>query len=246
MSIEFNGVSLGAPEILDALGIHRRSGKIQIVCESDAYGLHVFRGRVIYATSSHRSLRLGHLLLQRGSVQPNYLHDVLRGRRTVARDQALGSVLVREGAITVADLAAGIEEQAIQVLSRVLALERATFMHHGDEPIPLGIEIVPLETDQLLREAGRRHVEIVSAHVMERLLPASDVQLRINVQLALVSHMLTDAELLVALNVDRGSSCLDRLGSTLPLDQMTLKRTVISLLERGYIIAGEPPLRFDL
>ena len=171
---------------------------------------------------------------------------MLRGRRTVARDQALGSVLVREGAITVADLAAGIEEQAIQVLSRVLALERATFMHHGDEPIPLGIEIVPLETDQLLREAGRRHVETVSAHVMERLLPASDVQLRINVQLALVSHMLTDAELLVALNVDRGSSCLDRLGSTLPLDQMTLKRTVISLLERGYIIAGEPPLRFDL
>ena len=47
MSIEFNGVSLGAPEILDALGIHRRSGKIQIVCESDAYGLNVFRGRVI-------------------------------------------------------------------------------------------------------------------------------------------------------------------------------------------------------
>lgn len=246
MTSEFSGAQLSATEILDALGIHRRSGKIQIVCDSDAYGLHVFHGRVIYATSSHRSLRLGHLLLQRGSVQPNYLHDVLRGRRSVARDQALGSVLVREGAISVDDLAAGVEEQAIQVLSRVVALEHATFMHHGDEPIPMGIEIVPLDTEHLVHEAGRRHLELVAAHVIQRMLPAPDVPLLLNVRLALVSYMMTDAELLVALNVDRGSSSLSRLTSMLPLEPMLLKRTVISLLERGYLIAGEPPLRFDL
>jgi hypothetical protein len=246
MSNDFNGMSMSAFEILDVLGMHRRSGKIQIVCDSDAYGLHLFRGRVIFATSSLRSLRLGHLLLQSGSVQPTYLHDVLRGRRTVARDQALGSVLVRDGAITIADLAAGVEEQAVQVLTRVNALSGATFMHHGDEPIPLGIEIVPLETERLLQEAGRRHVESISAQVMQRLLPPREAPLTLNVHLALVSYMLTDAELLVALNVDRGSSSLGRLLSTLPLDQLTLHRTVISLLERGYLKAGETPLRFDL
>lgn len=245
MSQWHRGEPLGAPEILDALGVHRRSGKIQIVADGDAYGFHIYRGQLIFGTSSQRTLRLGHLLLQRGAVQPMYLHEVLCGRRTVARDQALGSVLIRDGAITLEDLAAGIEEQAIEILSRVLALDGATFMYHGDEPIPPGIEIVPIVMEHVLTEAGKRHVQRASTFAMQRLLPPPDAQLRLAVQLALVSHKLTDAELLVALNVDRGTSTLDRLGTMLPLDQMTLRRTLISLIERGYLVTGEPPLRFE-
>lgn len=237
---------LGAPEIMDVLGVRRRSGKIQIVSEGDAYGFHIFRGQMIYGTSSHRTLRLGHMLLQRGSVQPLYLHDILRGRKTVARDQALGTVLVRDGAVSLEDLAAGVEEQAIEIFSRVIALEGATYMYHEDEPVPSGLEIVPLDSDHIFAEATKRHVQRASMIVMQRLLPSASAELRLSVQLAVVSYKLTDAELLVALNVDRGSTTMERLGSTISLDQMTLNRTVISLIERGYIVAGEPPFRFDL
>jgi|GEM_PF-1830132 len=237
--------SLDASEIFSILGFHRRSGRIQVVYDGDAYGFQVLKGQLIFATSSHRTLRLGHLLLQRGAVQPTYLHDVLRGTRTVARDSALGGVLYRDGAIGLDDLAAGIEEQAVEILSRVFALDDATYMYHGEEPVPPGIEIVPLDTDQLMNLAASRHCERVSAHVMQRLLPPRDCTIRLSAQLGVISHLLSDAELLVALSIDRGQSNIDRLEAALPLDQLTIHRTVISLQERGYIVTGEPPLRFD-
>src|SRR5215208_6232242 len=91
---------LDAVDILDVLGFHRRSGTFQVINADDAYGFHI----------------------QAGALEPIYLHDVLRGRRTIARDRALGGVLIRDGALSIEDLAAGIEEQAIEVLSRVIAL----------------------------------------------------------------------------------------------------------------------------
>jgi hypothetical protein len=245
MLFEWSGAPLGAVEILDVLGIHRRTGSFQVVCDGDAYGLHVQNGELIFATSSHRTLRLGHLLLQRGALQPIYLHDVLRGRRTIARDQALGSVLVRDGALTLKDLAAGIEEQAVEVLSRVIGLSHATYLYHGEEPIPSGIEIVPMNTRAVLDEAVDRHMNRASTRVMQRLLPPMDATLHLNVQIALVSYQLTDAELLVALHLDRSTSSLRRMEDALPLDPLTMKRTVISLLERGFVAKGEPELRFD-
>ena len=236
---------LGAVDILDVLGLHRRSGTFQVIKESDAYGFHIQAGNVIYATSSHRTLRLGHLLLQRGAVEPIYLHDILRGRRTIARDKALGGVLLRDGALSLEDLAAGVEEQAIEVLSRVIALQGATYLHHGDDAPPAGIEIVPLDTSRLVAEATDRFLSRTATRVMQRLLPPLDVPLSLTVKLALVSYALSDAELLVALHVDRADMTLKKLGETLPLDPMTLKRTVISLLERGYISRGETGLRFE-
>src|SRR5262245_49899070 len=83
---------------LEALGLRRRTGKIQVVADGDVYGIHVDGGRIILATSSNQSLRLGLLLLRRGLVEPLYLQDVLRGRRTVGERQALGRILISEGA----------------------------------------------------------------------------------------------------------------------------------------------------
>jgi hypothetical protein len=246
MPFDWTGEALGAVEILEVLGIHRRSGMYQVACDGEAYGLHMQDGKVIFATSSHRTLRLGHLLLQRGAVEPIYLHDVLRGRRTIARDQPLGRVLMRDGALTIQALACGIEEQAIEVLTRVIGLNGATYLYHPDEGVPDGIEIVPLNTQHIVEEATGRHLNRASTRVMQRLLPPEDTPLHLTVQLALVSYLLTDAELLVALHVDRATTTLKRLSQTLAIDPLTLKRTVIALLERGYLDRGEPELRFDL
>jgi hypothetical protein len=72
---------------------------------------------------------------------------------------------------------------------------------------------------------------------MQRLLPSPDSYLRLSTQLALISHQLTDQELLVALQVERSLMTLEQIGGALPLEPLTYKRTVISLLERGYLTA---------
>ncbi len=70
---------------------------------------------------------------------------------------------------------------------------------------------------------------------MSRLLPRADVPLKMTVNLVLISHQLTDAELLVALQIDRNRANLDALGATLPLDGLTIKRTLIGLMERDFV-----------
>lgn len=221
--------------LFDLLGMRRISGKIQVTTGQNAYGLYVDRGRLLAATSSQRTLRLGHLLLQRGAVEPVFLHDVLRGRRRVPTNQALGGALVSEGAVTRAALLATVEEQIVEVLSRVICADDATMTVIADEPVPDGIETADFDTDELFEEAHRRHFRRAAIYAMQRLLPASDAPLRMRANLALISQTLTDPELLVALQVDKGLMTLERLGTVLPLEPLDLKRTVISLFEREYI-----------
>lgn len=231
---------LPVPYLLDLLAWQRTTGKVQVVTETDVYGVFIDRGRILAATSTHRTLRLGHLLLQRGVVEPVFLHDVLRGGRTHPTGQALGGILVAEGAVTVEDLALTVEEQVVEIVARLLPLDRSTFLLIADEPLPAGMAIVPLDTTRVLDAAGRRLDERAAAHAMTRLLPRRDVPLAMTVHLALICHQLTDAELLVALQVDRNRANLDVLLSSLPLDSLTVKRTIIGLLERDFVRPDYP------
>jgi hypothetical protein len=224
-------------DVLELLGLWRAHGKIQITSPSESFCLHVDRGRILAASSSLRTLRLGHLLMQRGAVEPVFLHDVLYGHRTLPSGRALGATLVREGAVSLADLAATVEEQIIEVLTRAIAIQDSTVLMIADEPLPAGIDPVEFDTIALLDEANSRHARRAAVRAMQRLLPGHDAQLELTVQLPLVSYKLADPELLVALQVDKGAMTLDRLSSILPLDPFALKRAVINLLERGYLTA---------
>jgi hypothetical protein len=223
--------------LLDMLGLRRASAKIEIRSHADTFGIHVDNGRILLASSSQRTLRLGHLLLQRGAVEPLYLHDVLQGRRSIPQGRALGGVLVAEGAVSQTELHATVREQVIEVLCRVIELDDAAMIVIADEPVPDGIEIVPLDTDDVIEEANRRRSQRAAVRAMQRLLPSPDSYLRLSTQLALISHQLTDQELLVALQVERSLMTLEQIGGALPLEPLTYKRTVISLLERGYLTA---------
>jgi Domain of unknown function (DUF4388) len=223
------------PDLIELLGFRRASGKIQITEASESFGIFVERGRIRAATSSLRTLRLGHLLLQRGAVEPVFLHDVLHGRRSLPGGRALGATLVEEGAVSRADLVATVEEQIIEILSRLLTVRDATVRMMADEPLPEGIEVADFDTDALLEEANSRHARRAAMRAMQRLLPAHNAELALTIQLALFSFQLSDSELLVALQIDKGSMTLERLGSIVPLEPLTLKRAVITLFERGYL-----------
>lgn len=230
---------------LDTLGLRRRTGRIQVVAQGDVYGLHIDAGKVILATSSNQSLRLGLLLLRRGLVEPLYLQDVLRDRRSAALRQALGRTLVSEGVITLSDLATGVKDQCVEIISRIFGFETGTFMFVADDPLPSGIEIISLDTNDLVTQAETRHQERLSMRAMDLLLPPPNVRLKLSVQLALISVHLTDPELLVALAVDRGTATLDGLIVTVPLDRLTVRRTIIGLMERGYLVVASSPFGVD-
>ena len=144
-------------------------------------------------------------------------------------------MLLAEGAVSVEDLAFTVEEQVVEVLTRLLALDRAPLLLIVDEPLPTGMRIVTLDTLRVMDGAVARQSERASSRAMSRLLPRADVPLALTVNLALISHQLTDAELLVALQIDRNRANLDALVATLPLDALTIKRTLIALMERDFV-----------
>lgn len=222
-------------DLADLLGFGRATGKIQITGGSESFSLYVDRGRIRAATSSLRVLRLGHLLLQRGAVEPSFLHEVLHGHRSLPGGRALGATLVDEGAITRTDLVATVREQIVEILSRLMSVQDATILMVADEPLPPGIEVADYETAELVADAEGRHARRTAVRAMQRLLPADQAVISLTVQLALVSYLLSDSELLIALQIAKGQSTLERLGNVLPLDPLTLKRAVISMFERGYL-----------
>jgi hypothetical protein len=223
-------------QALETLGLRWRSGKFLALAGDVSFGLHLDSGRIIFATSTQRSLRLGHLLLRLGAVRPSFLERVLQGDSVLSQSATLGRALVREGAVSRADLASGVEEQAIEVLSRIIDLPDATFLHLTDDPLPAEIVIVPLETDQVLRAATIRSDHRAAVQAMQRLAPASDERLTASDADGLATRSMSESELLVHVSVARGIDRLVDLCSTLPLDPLTIKRAVIGLLERGHLV----------
>ena len=221
-------------QTLDMLGLRWRSGKVLALAGETSFGLHLAAGRIIFATSTQRSLRLGQLLLRLGSIRTGFLDQVLHGGRVQSRTTTLGRVLIREGAISRADLATGVEEQCVEVLSRMIDVPDATFLHVSDDPLPVEIEIVPLETDRMLNAAAIRSDSRAAVRAMQFVLPDSG-ELLVAAD-GIDPQLLTDNEMLVIFGVQRGFNRLDDLCSNLPLDPLTVKRTVVGLLERGRLV----------
>lgn len=224
-------------QALEMLGLHWRSGKFLALAGEVSFGLHLDAGRIIFATSTQRSLRLGHLLLRLGAVRPSFLEHVLEGAQVFNHSATLGRALIHAGAVTRADLASGVEEQCIEVLSRMIDLPGATFVHVGDNPLPREIEIVPLETDRVLRAAATRSDNRAAIRAMQRLLPEPAERLTAaDPDADRAMRSLSEHELLVLVSVRRGIDRLVDLCSNLPLDPLTVKRAVIGLLERGFLL----------
>jgi hypothetical protein len=136
-------------------------------------------------------------------------------------------------------LAECVEEQCIDVLARVIAAEHGTFIYSKGVRLPARTEVVPLNADRVMVEATKRTDELAT---LRSLLPSSRAPLVLGPDLELVAETLTDAEVLVAATLLAGAGSLAELADKVAMDELALWRTVISLRERGLLIAGQPEL----
>ena len=206
------------PAVLDLLGFQRASGKVQISNATESFSPTLIVGESwprarpcgrCGSGISCCSVALSNRLLARCPLRAE----------VDSRWRALGAALVEEGAVTRDDLTATVEEQIVEILARLIALEDATAVMVADAPLPEGIAIAEFDTRSLIAEANQRHAQRAAIRAMQRLLPAPEAELRLSVQLALVSYLLSDSELLVALQLDRGVTTLDRLSGIIPSTQ---------------------------
>ncbi len=153
--------SVSVNELLGFLGTLAKTGTLSIETPQESFLIRLQAGYVVHA-SSNRSppeLRLGAILVQQGSIEPERLRQFLGTHdRSISR---LGIALEREELVSREQLTAALEHQIRHVFRRISSSSGASFAfeeHDGafpDERVRLGVVRLLLESSAALDEAGR-------------------------------------------------------------------------------------------
>ena len=231
---------IGVADLLYLLALRRQTGRLTINANADEVSLYLQNGQLLVVTSTNLALRLGRTLLRHGLIDAQQLQDVLQEQETAGRNRPpLGQILVSRGWLTAEQLALCVEEQCIDALARVIAADCRIFIYANGVKPPQRTETAPLNGDRILLEATRRTDALTT---LRSLLPAPTAPLIVSDRIDEVADALSDGEELVAATLLSGAGSLAELTEKVSLDELTLWRTVISMRERGLLLAGQEGL----
>ena len=231
---------IGVADLLYLLALRQQTGKLSVNANGDEVGLFIEQGRMILVTSSNMSLRLGKMLVRLEILTNERLRDALRHQEQSGRGRPLGTLLIEAGFITEQQLHRCVEEQCIEVLARVIAAEAGIFVFHRDARVAPKTEIVPLNSDRILLEATHRTDDMTE---LKSRLPDQDAPLMLAETVEQDAHLLVDNEIAVASELYGKASCLRELGDQVNIENVVLWRTVIRMIEQGWVVSGMAPER---
>ena len=226
---------VGLAELLSVLAHRQHTGRLTIISEGEEAQIFLDDGKVILISSSNLALRLGRILLRLGILTIDQLENALRAQDSQIGRRPLGQILLDAGAVSSEGLARAAEEQCIEALTRVMVSKHGTFMFNRDVKPVAKQGLVTLNTDRIVLEASRRADEMVT---LRSLLPGPGTALfAARKQVRLVGDQLTLLERQVLDSLSLAPGTLDDLGLRVPVEEVSLWRTVVSLRERGLIVS---------
>lgn len=225
-------LDIGVADLLSVLARRRQTGRIAINADGDEIFLYLKYGNLVGVTSSNHSLRLGRVLMKLGLLDSARLEAAMRAQEMTSPSQPLGDILVKSGWVSSDDLLRATEEQCTEALAHVVIADSGTFMFSHDAPIPVQNGLVSLNTMGIVLEASRRVDEMTT---LRRVLPALDVPLKI--ARTGVTGELTDAERQVVKALREKQQSLGELEKRVSIDEVALWRALVSLRERGIVVA---------
>lgn len=228
---------IGVSDLLYLLALRQQSGRLAVVSNGDEVSLFVEQGRMLLVTSSNASLRLGRMLVRMNILSSDRLREALRYQEQFGQGRPLGTILIERGFISESQLHRCVEEQCIEVLARVITTDTGVFVFHRNVRVSPLTEIVPLNSDRILIEATRRTDDIIALRTM---LPDEFAPLILGPNIDNDADRMSDHEIMVASAVHERPTNLRELTERLPLDDVTIWRTLVQMCERGCIIAIQP------
>jgi hypothetical protein len=223
---------IGLAELLSVLATRRHSGRLTIISEGDEAQIFLDEGKVILVNSSNHALRLGRILLRLGILTGDQLDNALRAQDMQGGHRPLGQILLDARAVLETDLVRAAEEQCIEALTRVMVSKEGSFMFNRGAKPRAKQGLVALNTDRIVLEASRRADEMVT---LRALLPSPNVHLTLAPNQTFDRLSSHDQQVIEALHARGGT--LGALTQQVSMEEVSLWRTVISLRERGLIVA---------
>lgn len=225
---------IGVADLLYLLAIRQQSGRLSITANGDEVSIFIDNGRMVVVTSSNPALRLGRMLIQLDYLSDAQLREALKFQEHQGAGRSLGSILVHEQFITEQQLTHCVEEQCIEVLARIIAVEEGVFVFHLGEKVSPRTEMIPLNSDRILLEATRRTDAMA---MLKAALPDPMVPLTVTDLVDQFADQMTDLEVRITALLFENPTNLRDLEVAIPGPDVEIWRAIVALREREIIRA---------
>jgi hypothetical protein len=228
----------GVADLIDILTKRERTGRLSVKSGGQEVHLYFERGQLVLIGSTDITLRLGRMLIRQGMLDTPRLLDVLHAQTESGAKKPLGMILLERGWITQSDLDRCVEEQSIEALARAVMDLPGLFVFDAGITRPSHIESSSLDPATLLAAARERVDALV---LLRNQLPAEGTPIFLNPETTGANRStdeLGPPEAMVVSVLRTGAKTYSELSFHLALDELTLGVAVLSLLERGTLLAG--------
>lgn len=237
-------------DILQVLGLQRKSGVLTVEGEEDTITISFLGGQVVSADSSARGLenRIGNLLVRAGRINEDQLSHVLQMQRET--QQRLGFLLIRERLVTPEDLREALRLQIVRIVFSCFRWADGRFRFSQEGPInydadhmsPVPTESILMEAAQMADEWPRLEKKIRSKPAVFRRAPGVE-----NLRLVVSPDQAREGSLAVSKAeaeawrwVDGQRSVADILDRAF-LSDFEVYKGLADLVDRSLIVEGETP-----
>lgn len=166
------------PEVLQFLNRGRMSGVLYVTRRRAEVEIMFREGRIVGATSSVRSVKIGEMLLYAGRITRKALREALETQEHLGRTKFLGEILVERGLIPRDQLQEFIELQVKEEVWELFSWDEGNFRFEAGQVREAGTMAISLEVEPILLEGTRRQDEwqaisnnIPDAHEVYRVHP---------------------------------------------------------------------------
>ena len=255
MALEGTLKDFGLPDIVQLVGLQRKTGTLHLKSEGEAVKVIFEGGNIVAAESSiaRPSDRIGNALVTQGAITQEQLNEALALQKQTM--QRLGHVLISESMVSEETLRKAVEAQLFQVVFRLFRWREGDYSFETQNSVDyertgavsLGADFVLMEGIRMVDEWPIIERRIPSmASVFKKVVDSSQVQTKVEddglggILSGLGSSggtaklALSGDELLVFNAVDGKKSCQQIVEST-PLHDFAVCRTLLDLMDRDVV-----------
>jgi Domain of unknown function (DUF4388) len=156
MALEGTLKDFALADILQLIGLQRKTGVLTIEGEDDTVTISFLDGKVVASDSTARRLenRLGNLLFKANKISSEQLARVLEMQKSTL--QRLGFLLIKERMVTPEDLREALRLQILRIIYRLFRWKDGRYHFTQELIVDYDTDhLSPISTDQILMEAAR-------------------------------------------------------------------------------------------
>jgi hypothetical protein len=211
MALQGTIKDFGLADILQLIGIQRKSGILTLENAEDVVTVTFLEGQVVAADTKKRSVEdlLGSVLVNTGRITEAQLRDALRSQKKTL--QRLGHILVKNNLISEDDLIEALRVQSLQIVYRLFRWRDGDYSFRTMDRIEYDERhFVPINAETILMEGARM---VDEWPIIERRIKSDRMVLRQTTaaqDLDLAVESMVDADINIDLGFDSGTHSGDK------------------------------------